>query len=124
MEKEFIAYEQALALKELEFDEPCFKYIYVGDTGNNIDHYLEVVPSKAKNYNEDSLSISQPTFSQAFRWFREKHGLVIVIKPIADKRLELGYNLTKNGLIMGAYTTYEKAELACLKNLIEISKNK
>jgi hypothetical protein len=124
MEKEFIAYEQALALKELGFDEPCFKYIYVGDTGNNIDHYLEVVPSKAKNYNEDSLSISQPTFSQSFRWFREKHGLVIVIKPIADKRLELGYNLTKNGLIMGAYTTYEKAELACLKNLIEISKNK
>ena len=124
MEKDFAPYEESLALKELGFDEPCFKYIYVGDTGNNIDHYLEVVPSKAKNYNEDSLSISQPTFSQAFRWFREKHGLVIVIKPIADKRLELGYNLTKNGLIMGAYTTYEKAELACLKNLIEISKNK
>ena len=25
MNKEFITYEQALALKELGFDEPCFK---------------------------------------------------------------------------------------------------
>ena len=25
MEKEFVKYEQALALKELGFDEPCFK---------------------------------------------------------------------------------------------------
>ena len=27
MEKEFIPYEQALALKELGFDEPCLVYI-------------------------------------------------------------------------------------------------
>jgi hypothetical protein len=26
MKKEFISYEQALALKELGFDEPCFGY--------------------------------------------------------------------------------------------------
>ena len=26
MEKEFVSYEQALALKELGFDEPCFGY--------------------------------------------------------------------------------------------------
>jgi hypothetical protein len=26
MEKEFIPYEQALALKELGFDEPCFAW--------------------------------------------------------------------------------------------------
>ena len=26
MEKEFIPYEQALALKELGFNEPCFAY--------------------------------------------------------------------------------------------------
>jgi hypothetical protein len=43
-----------------------------------------------------------------------------VIKPIDDKKLELGYNLTKNGLIMSAHLTYEKAELTCLEKLIEI----
>ena len=26
MDKEFIPYEQALALKELGFDEPCFRW--------------------------------------------------------------------------------------------------
>jgi hypothetical protein len=46
--------------------------------------------------------------------------LCIVIKPIDDKKLDLGYNLLKNGLIMNAHTTYEKAELACLRKLIEI----
>ena len=119
MEKEFIAYEQALALKELEFDEPCFKYIYVGDTGNNIDHYLEVVPSKAKNYNEDSLSISQRTFSQAFRWFREKHGLFVTIDGLEER---LYYKITQTNEYSKEYNTYEEAELECLKKLIEIIK--
>jgi hypothetical protein len=29
--------------------------------------------------------------------------------------------LTKNGLIMGAYATYEEAEIDCLNKLIEIA---
>ena len=124
MEKEFIAYEQALALKELEFDEPCFKYIYVGDTGNNIDHYLEVVPSKAKNYNEDSLSVSQPTFSQSFRWFREKHKLGAIVSQfgwgIENEFGQIIHNISdaENPLC------YEEAELECLKRLIEIANEK
>ena len=116
MEKEFLQYTEALALKELGFDEPCI--CGYSKSNEKLEIYSRFLVTK------DSFTVDAPTFSQAFRWFREKHGLVIVIKPIADKRLELGYNLTKNGLIMGAYTTYEKAELACLKNLIEISKNK
>ena len=31
MNKEFIPYEQALALKELGFDEPCFGYYNIKD---------------------------------------------------------------------------------------------
>jgi hypothetical protein len=124
MEKEFIAYEEALALKELEFDEPCFKYIYVGDTGNNIDHYLEVVPSKAKNYNEDSLSISQPTFSQAFRWFREKHNLGAIVSQFGYA-IENQYGQATNFELENKNPlSYEEAELDCLKKLIEIANKK
>jgi hypothetical protein len=124
IEKDFTKYPEALELKELGFDQPCLTYIYTGDTGNNVNRPCAVLPSKAKNFNEDDLCVSTPTYSQAFRWFREKYGLCIVIKPIDDKKLDLGYNLTKNGLIMNAHLTYEEAELACIKELIEIVKNK
>ncbi len=33
MNKEFIPYEQALALKELGFDEPCFGYYVIDRDG-------------------------------------------------------------------------------------------
>jgi hypothetical protein len=124
MNKDFTLYPEAFELKQLVFNEPCLTYIYIGDTGNNYNVPCAVLPSKAKNFNEDDLCISTPTYSQAFRWFRDKHGLCIVIKPIDDKKLDLGYNLLKNGLIMSEHLTYEEAELYCLRKLIEIVKNK
>jgi len=68
-------------------------------------------------------------FSQAFRWFREKHdkyGVVnidlsnnlkdkIFVYMVEDK---LGYIIDRSE----EYNTYEEAELACLKKLIEIVK--
>ena len=122
LDKEFVPYEEALSLKELGFDEPCFKYIYIGDTGINVDHYLEVEPSKGRNYNVDNLSISQPTFSQAFRWFREKHDL-----PYNLELFDVGWDyviyldITEEiDFNEGSWNTYEEAELACLRKLIEI----
>ena len=121
MKKDFIPYEQALALKELGFDEPCFGGYYSNQDNVNLWFFKE-----AKNSDRDERVregfATAPTYSQAFRWFREKYGLCIVIKPIDDKKLDLGYNLLKNGLIMNAHLTYEGAELACLRNLIKIVK--
>ena len=129
MNKEFVPYEQALKLKEIDFDEPCYKYVYVGDTGTNVDHYLEVEPSKAKNYNEDDLCISQPTFSQAFRWFREKYDIDIDMDVVFSKHDD-GISLKNYKVLIpfhdelfinvGLFTTYEEAELECLKKLIKI----
>ena len=121
MKNEFIPYEQALALKELGFDELCFGGYYSNQDNVNLWFFKE-----AKNSDRDERVregfATAPTYSQAFRWFREKYGLCIVIKPIDDKKLDLGYNLLKNGLIMSAHLTYEGAELACLRNLIKIVK--
>jgi hypothetical protein len=116
--KDFTLYPEALELKQLGFDEPCFAFydesLYFPNNENQYGTFC--------NQKLDASSCSAPTYSQSFRWFREKHGLCIVIKPIDDKKLDLGYNLLKNGLIMNAHLTYEGAELACLRNLIKIVK--
>ena len=68
MTKEFVTYEQALALKELGFDEPCFSF-YI-----DVDKFL-YTNQKWLNYNLNSKRISAPLCQQAFRFFREKYQL-------------------------------------------------
>jgi len=120
MTKEFVPYELAVKLKALGFNEPCFGYYLEDGTWVPASYSEEgtVYPSNTDLLPEWSAA---PTYQQAFRWFREKYALCIVIKPIDDKKLELGYNLLKNGLMMGSYLTYEEAELACLIKLTELA---
>ena len=114
MKTEFIPYEQALELKELGFDEPCFGYRAEGD-----DVMIKHIPH---------CVISAPTFSQAFRWFREKSFICHVTNDLSDSCYDeiYVYVMTKGygDLIDRSeeYRTYEEAELACLKKLIEIVK--
>ena len=74
MKNEFIPYEQALALKGLGFDELCFGGYYSNQDNVNLWFFKE-----AKNSDRDERVregfATAPTYSQAFRWFREKHGL-------------------------------------------------
>jgi len=121
--KDFTLYPEAFELKQLGFDEVCIYHYKKNDEGEHTSHpTFEMLTPFGKNHNILDSRVSAPTYSQSFRWFREKHGLCIVIKPIDDKKLDLGYNLLKNGLIMNAHLTYEGAELACLRNLIKIVK--
>jgi len=117
--EEFIPYEQAQELKELGFDEPCMGY---RDGGGHL--MIKEMPHCA---------ISAPTFSQAFRWFREKHGLFS--SEVYDRGLDNGklpiihsysfriLNLNNFEDFYGdTFKTYEEAELECLKKLIQIIK--
>ena len=76
MNKEFIQYELALALKELGFNEPCFGY-YI-ETGEWVPaSYSQkgiVYPSNLDLMKE---WVSAPLYQQAFRWFEEKHNMYI-----------------------------------------------
>ena len=130
IEKDFIPYEEALALKELGFNEPCFGYFIAGQlfvTSDTVYNSLDIPVCKA------------PTFSQAFRWFREQYwytalilcdSFQIVMQLSTSKTLD-----SKTGEYIANYSTqtyhkeeglksYDESELACLKQLIEISKNK
>ena len=120
MEKEFVPYDLALELKELGFDETCF---------GSIDQigYIHVKGSKSSPRGSMMYNtINCPTFSQAFRFFREKYGLHYIICKNIQKD---GYGYREVILIPymeenenTIFKTYEEAELACIKKLIEIAK--
>jgi hypothetical protein len=119
MKKEFIPYEQALALKELGFDEPCFGYF----------SYEELVIEGRYKNSEHGRSISAPLYQQAFRWFREKYQLLHSITEY-NKDGSLITKIYQNKIVVFEnmmnfdITEYEEAELACLNKLIEITKIK
>ena len=118
MKKEFIPYEQALALKELGFDEPCFGNYYTldGKTWKLADNILiyELIDIGSK------FTILAPLYQQAFRWFREKHGLNHFVEPDVDCGPSY-YNAYVLCSLVYHGDNYEEAELACLKKLIELS---
>jgi hypothetical protein len=63
-----------------------------------------------------------------FEWFREKHGLFSEIQPYLIIGTQWRYTITNRNNSSGLpyeeeFETYEKAEIACLKKLIEIVKN-
>jgi len=132
MNKEFIPYEQALALKELGFDEPCFGYYEPnGELDYVENHILKDFPYLAKNSEWQDL-VAAPTFSQAFRWFREKHNIDGLLHKTVEGSYYFwiteceyeNYNHYKYYNQMVYFNTYEEAELACLNKLIEIIKTK
>jgi hypothetical protein len=119
MNKEFIPYQQALELKELGFNEECLGYY-------NIDPSLNHVYFNLIRPFQHEWCLSAPLYQQAFRWFREKHDLVSWIYN-GDTRKYFYTILNQSRFVMsenGSAPTYEEAELACLKKLIEIVKNK
>jgi hypothetical protein len=125
MKNEFIPYEQALELKELGFDEPCIAFY---EPGNK---QVQVVGVEQRYNNPELLRMEDfcaPLYQQAFRWFREKHGLVGIIKFGTNDFTYNVYNEDGMGLLtkesLNFNSTYEEAELACLKKLIEIVNTK
>jgi hypothetical protein len=117
MNKEFIPYEQASELKELGFDEPCFA-VYIDKTLIMEDDWLY---STNQDTFIESSNFTAPVYQQAFRFFREKYGLYSVVDGLENRQY---YKITQLNSYSKEYETYEEAELACLKKLIEIVKTK
>ena len=117
--KEFIPYERSLELKQLGFDESCFGYWY---TEQEEFKKIDIQLSSIGFLEGEPDYILAPTYSQAFRWFREKHGLNSHIHQ--EKRNNYSYCCGQgySDEIDGYqdFDTYEEAEFACLKKLIEI----
>ena len=124
--KDFTLYPESLELKQLGFDEPCFAFydesLYFPNNENQYGTFC--------NQKLDASSCSAPTYSQAFRWFRDNYRLntqIAFCEYSVSSENSWKYTLDNptNVLIWnGKFNTYEEAELECLKVLIEMVKTK
>ena len=118
MNKEFVTYEQALALRKLGFYEQCFggfakddKTLYIGYDAEFGEHFFR------------DFYIPAPLKQQVFRWFREKYDWYLDLGH--SERVDFYYAILKNSEPFewrNDYSTYEEAENACIDKLIEIAK--
>ncbi len=135
MKKEFVLYDEALALRNLGFNEPCFANYYAGDKsltpyrgypndGDEDTHFSTTI-----NMGYSDKWVTSPLYQQAFRWFREKYNMLSQIflhdrEDVKTWKYEITviekYEMKGNSI---HYNSYEEAELACLRKLIEIVKN-
>jgi hypothetical protein len=145
MKNNFIPYEIALELKNLNFNEPCFAYY---KTSNKLKkgyrlRYVEhedTNPTKQPLLNNDCLA---PLYQQVFEFFRNKYNLFSNIFQLTyyDKKYNSRNNkfaceiteIKNSNTVLYAndvlkctnksYKTYREAELECIKHLIKIVQN-
>jgi len=133
---EFVPIELADRLQLLGFNEPCIAWYYGKDLW-----MVDQKESEPINYRQNPIrggnGILAPTFSQAFRWFREKYNLrgFIGFRPNVKQFDYHIYDMSLSGMeyvkqrTMEEYNkdpkvgTYEEAELGCLEELIEIAES-
>jgi hypothetical protein len=116
--KDFTLYPEALELKQLGFDEPCLGFY-------ERNQELIIQECELTDFHSDSLQCVAPTFSQAFRWFRDKYDLYCYVEPYKDNQFDyvvvsdlFGQEDCDGELL----NTYEEAELACLREMIKLVK--
>lgn len=128
---DFLEYDDALVIRELGFNETCFKMSkHRKNCENKIDgscplHNIQCVYPDCE-IDESIKSIPLPTYSQAFRWFRKKYKLS---GEPQSYQFYFRYNIIYDTLgnntckaFENDYKSFEEAEQACLKKLIEIVK--
>ena len=138
MEKYFVNYAQAVALKELGFNEKCYAYFtkheefFYFDVDDLSSAYTKNMDNLFVN-SVDELECTAPLKAQVFEWFREKHGLWVSFTYDEDESEELYWYVDKilkygigrlffHDLI--EYNSYEEAESAAIDKLLEIIKEK
>jgi hypothetical protein len=131
MDKEFVTYEQALALKELGYDDtPWFDNqasLYDVDGEHTMYTNYGVMYSGINDG-----YIPAPLKQQVFRWFREKYNMLACVYSNASGFLfeyhdAIGGTHRYDSEITGpndggTWDTYEEAEAACIDKLIELAK--
>jgi hypothetical protein len=139
MKEHFVNYNQALALKELGFNEKCFAAYrdseWIGHDGPNSRYFHAQLFSNSMFDDDQQEYCSAPLKSQVFKWFRDEHNIVHTVYSNASGYIwELHYNKERGGThicdseesgdceLSGMFTTYEGAESACIDNLIQIIK--
>jgi hypothetical protein len=88
MNKEFVSYEQAVALKELGFDEPCFGLWNI----NNGKHEVDIIGVCKYSIEFKYREVVAPLYQQAFRWLHEQLGFKSSCMPLNIEHREAVLN--------------------------------
>ena len=124
----FVPTEEALALKELGFNQPCFGWRIYNATKNAWTNVMwkHILSNYLTN---DPKHLDNPTYEQAFAYLRTEYGLHaqiglyqynlnawIVEVFVLGKYKESVFGYT-------SYKSYNEAQFAALKKLIDLSKH-
>jgi len=142
IEKEFVPYEIAVALKNIGFDKLCIASYYTDDKENDLgsdgDYRKQFVglefapqdswgavfePHFIKN-TESTYYVSAPLYQQVFDWFEDVHNIKCWVEW-GSEYLQLGYYQDSTGLkqyINNDTVTKKEAEILLIEKLIEIVK--
>ena len=133
MENQFVGYKESKQLSKLGFSEECFG----GYLKKDKTIWIGYVSSQGGEQFNRYYHILAPTFSQAFKFFRDKYNLqhelcslqkdswLITIWDISSTTEHGVYNGKRwdcDDLDENIPHTYEEAEEVCLKKIIEIVK--
>lgn len=126
MNKDFLPYPLALRLKAIGFNQPCISFYSKGGK-HNFD--VQNPCTNIGSWSDQEHYCSAPTFSHAFRWFREEHELDSFCRQTAlNGRSYWKINKIESDDRIKGYSnftnSYREAELACLDKLIEIVEQK
>jgi hypothetical protein len=136
MKNEFVTYEQALALKELGFNEECM----AGYDKEDNTLYIAYLINAGVQFNSHYYD-KAPLKQQVFRWFREKYRLNSIVYnddgDVEYGNISFGYeiriilfsfddmsNMENARIGKFFFKTYEEAENQSMNHLIEIAKQK
>jgi hypothetical protein len=128
IEREFIPYDRALALKELGFEEECLAYYDRLEDSKGAMKQVFRLGTVNGIFTHFTLA---PLYQQAFRWFREKYGLIGHIRESWSFYNTMEYVTQINGIHVNhglpdkpvnRFDTYEEAENACIDKLIQLIK--
>ena len=128
--KDFVLPKEAIALKELGYNEQNFGF-YHGKDYTKLRKTLKIKNNNASaklSATMHTVFVSAPLYQQAFRWFREEHKLFgfpeIGAHEISYKIFDLKIDKTITNRKNEFNGNAEEAELECLKALIEIVKKR
>ena len=142
MQEKFITYDLALELKGLGYDEPCFAVYGYTPENNTLSPkdklflwhevvHFEGFIAELKNSIVGG-DVTAPTWQDAFDFFRKEHGFIIELNWYFASKWGYKISETVDSKITPVQLkssfeverTYEEAQLACLRELIELVKNK
>jgi len=128
MKNEFVKIEEALALKELGFDEVSLCCYFEGELRLTTDEEYLIYELEGNSWRKNSdfnNSVTAPLYQQAFRFFREEYGLVCGVREVCKGKYSFEIKRWEDysfSSILRWFDSWAVAELDCLRKLIEIVK--